>query len=138
MAITNSLQTVYPGMGQPTCYGVQTSVALSGSSQQTTSFTTTNTPQLAQGLPRGMVRVKVYNGGGSNTTSTITVTVYDGTNTYAIGNLPAYTIANGSNSGHDYLFEYCVDISVIQVNILSTLGGTTTTATMDIELVAGP
>lgn len=138
MAITNSMQTIYPGYGQPSVFNSLVGVALSGTVQQTNSFTTANTSGLAQGCPRGMVRVKVYNGGGANTTSVIVVTVTDGVNTYGIANLPAYTVGTGANSGHDYTFEYIVDIAVNQVNVLTTLAGTTTTATLDSELVCGP
>ncbi len=138
MSIVNTYQLLYPGYGQPTVYGVQNGLSLSTTSQQTNSFTTANTTGLAQGMTKGLVRVKIYNGGGANTTAAVIVTAYDGTNTYAIANFPAYGIANAANSGLDYYIDFGVDISATQFNVLTTLAGTTTTASMDIELVAGP
>jgi hypothetical protein len=138
MAIVNSYQLLYPGYGQPTAYGVINGTALSGASQQTNSFTTSNTPSLAQGMTKGIIRVKVYNGGSSTTTLAYVVNVTDGTNTYIIGYGTGIIIATGANSGCDFYIDCGVDISFVQVNILTTLSVGTTTATLDAEVVAGP
>jgi len=112
-------------------------VALSGASTATT-FTTTNTPALTQGVTKGIVRVKVYNGGSGTTAASVVVTVGDGTNTYIAANEPAATIPNLANSGLDYLLNCAVDITVNVVTITVALTVGTTTASMDIELIAGP
>lgn len=139
MAIVNTYQLLYPGYGQPTAYGVLNGVSLTTTVQQTNSFTTANTPSLAQGMTKGIVRVKIYNAGGTTPAVSIIVTVFDGTNTYIIANFPATTLTSGAaNSGLDFYIDCGVDISFVQVNILTTLTGTTPTASMDAEVVAGP
>ena len=138
MAIVNTYQLLYPGYGQPTAYGVLNAVSLTTGSPQTNSFTTANTPSLAQGMTKALVRVKIYNGGGANTTAAFSVNVTDGTNTYIVATVAATAVANAANSGLDFYIDVGVDISFTQVNIVTTLAGTTTTATMDAEVVAGP
>lgn len=137
MAIVNTYQTLYPGYGQPTVYGVQNGVALAAAST-TTSFTTANTKGLSQGMTKGVARVKLYNGGSGTTAAAVVVTVSDGTNTYCVFNAPAFTIANAANSGLDYFIDMGVDISFTQLNVIVTLSVGTLTASLDIELVAGP
>jgi hypothetical protein len=137
MAIVNTYQTLYPGYGQPTVYAVSNGTALAAAST-TTSFTTANTPGLAQGMTKGLCRCKVYNGGSATTAVAVVVTVTDGTNTYCIANFPAFTIANAANSGLDYYIDWGVDIAVTQVNFIVALSVGTLTASQDLELVAGP
>jgi hypothetical protein len=137
MAIVNTYQTLYPGYGQPTVYGVINGTALAAAST-TTSFTTANTKGLSQGMTKGLVRVKIYNGGSATTAAAVVVQVTDGTNTYCVYNAPAFTIANAANSGLDYYIDFGVDISLTQVNVVVTLSVGTLTASQDLELVAGP
>jgi hypothetical protein len=138
MAIVNTYQTLYPGYGQPTVYGVKNAVALTTTVQQTNSFTTANLPGLTQGMTKGLCRVKIYNGGGTTPAAAIIVTVTDQTNTYTIANIPATTVPALANSGMDFYIDFGVDINFNQLNILTTLTGTTPTASMDAEIVAGP
>jgi hypothetical protein len=47
-------------------------------------------------------------------------------------------VANVAGSGVDYLIEYNVDINANQMTVTTTVGGTTTTCSMDLELIATP
>jgi hypothetical protein len=132
MTIVNSAQRVFPGFGTLSNYTTAQNVALSGAT--TTTAVTVGT----QGYTCGQVRVKVYGGGSSTTTATISVTVTDGTNTYLIGSIPAYAIGNGANSGVDVTFFVDVDIQIATVNIITALTVGTTTATLDYEVMLNP
>jgi hypothetical protein len=138
VAIVNTYQTLYPGYGQPSVYGVKNAVSLTTTGQQTNTFNAANTPGIGQGMTKGLARVKVYNGGGTSPTVAIIVQVTDGTNTYIVANIPATAVAALANSGVDFYIDFGVDISFNAMSILTTLGGTTPTASMDAELVTGP
>lgn len=133
MAIVNTLQKLFPTFGAVTNYVTAASVALSGSSAQTTAVTLGT-----QGYTKGRVRIKIYNGGGANTTAQVTVSVTDGTNTWIVFSVPAVTIANAAAGGLDFVKDWNVDLNVATVNIITTLGGTTTTASMDYEVCSIP
>jgi hypothetical protein len=138
VAIVNTYQTLYPGYGQPTVYGVKNAVALSTTGQQTNTFNNANTPGMAQGMTKGLARVKIYNGGGTTPAVSIIVQVTDGTNTYIVANIPSTTVQAAANSGMDFYIDFGVDIAFNAMSILTTLTGTTPTASMDAELVTGP
>ena len=141
MSILNSVKKIMQGFGSGSStgavaggYATAAAVSLSGGTAQTTAVT-----MGTQGYTNGRVRVKIYNGGGANTSAIVQVQVSDGTNTYYLnGPFSALVIANGANSGLDFLFEVLVDISISTVNIITTLGGTTTTASMDYEVCLNP
>jgi hypothetical protein len=65
------------------------------------------------------------NAGATTTTATVVLTS-------AYGNGGTLGTSVG---GIDFLFEFIVDLSCTQVSILTTLGGTTPTALMDVEIV---
>lgn len=139
MAIVNSVQRVMAGFGAGAGagtaaggYATAAGTALSGAS------TTTAVTMGTQGYTNGKIRVKVYAGGSSTTALTLTITVTDGTNTYLVASVPAYTIANGTNSGLDMLFDVNVDIQIATVNIITALSVGTTTATLDYEVDLNP
>ena len=81
MAIVNSVQRVMAGFGAGSGgpgavtggYVTASAVAL------TPPLTATAVTMGTQGYSNGKVRIHVYNGGGANTTVTISVTVTDGT-----------------------------------------------------------
>ena len=132
MAIVNSVQNNMAGFGTGAGSGTiaggyvtANTVALAGAS------TTTTVTMGTQGYTNGKIRIKVYNGGSSSTAAQVTVTVTDGTNTYAVGTFGAYTIANGANSGLDKIFDVLVDIEIATVTIVVALTVGTTTASMD-------
>jgi hypothetical protein len=139
MAIVNSIQNTMNGFGTgpgpgigASGYAVGNTVALSGAS------TTTTVTLGTQGYTNGKIRVKVYNGGSSSTAAAVTVTVSDGTNTYAVGNFGAYTIATGANSGFDKSFDVLVDIEIATVTFVTLLTVGTTTASFDYEICLNP
>ena len=87
----------------------------------------------------GVARVHIYNGGGANTTVVTGVTVSDGTNTvFIFPTTAAIAVPNVAGSGVDYTIEFSVDINANQMTVTTTVGGTTTTASMDIELFMTP
>lgn len=133
MSIVNTIQKLFPTFGAVTNYVTAAGVALSGSSAQTTAITLGT-----QGYTKGRVRTKVYNGGGSNTTCQITISITDGTNTWIVFQSPAITIGNAAAGGLDFVNDWNVDLNVATVNIITTLGGTTTTASMDYEVCSNP
>ena len=139
MAIVNSIQSTMAGFGsgsgagnQASGYAVGNTIALSGAS------TTTTVTLGTQGYTNGKIRVKVYNGGSGTTTAAVTVTVSDGTNTYLVGTIGAYAIANGANSGLDKLFDIVVDIEITTVTFVTALTVGTTTASFDYEICLNP
>lgn len=140
MAIINTIQRLMAGFGAGPGPGTATggyvtaaAVSLSGASAQTTSVT-----MGSQGYTNGLVRVKIYDGGGSNTTAALQVSVTDGTNTWIVWNVAAVTIANEAAGGLDYYIPVNVDLEIATVSIITTLAGTTTTASMDYEVCLNP
>jgi hypothetical protein len=142
MAIINSIQKVMAGFGTgagaggyPGGYATASTVAISG-----TTTTTITTPVLgAQGYTNGKIRVKVYNGGGTSPTASISVDVSDGTNDFTVYPASAATaIATGTTGGVDVLIDLNVDIEISTVNIVLTLGGTDPTVDLDYEICLNP
>lgn len=133
MAIINTIKKLFPTFGFVTNYTSAAAVALSGGTAQTTAVTVGT-----QGYTNGRVRVKIYNGGGANTTAAVVISVTDGTNTWIVGALAAQTIANAAAGGLDFVTDVNVDLQIATVNIITTLGGTTTTASMDYEICLNP
>ncbi len=140
MAILNSIQRLMNGYGNGTAYGTASGVALStGSLVATTITLATVNPLFTQGYTNGIIRVKIYNGGGANTTVIVSVSVTDGTNTVFVYPATAATaVPNVAASGVDYYIDVNVDILITVITINTTLGGTTTTASMDWEFDLNP
>jgi hypothetical protein len=86
----------------------------------------------------GQVRVKVYNGGGANTTVAVTVNFGDGTNTVIVFSQAATAVPNTALGGVDFIIDFELDIVPTTCNIITTVGGTTTTASMDAEISYNP
>jgi hypothetical protein len=138
MAILNSIQRLMNGYGNGSCYVTASGVALSTTSPVTTAVTLANSG-FTQGYSNGIIRVKIYNGGGTSPTFTVGVTVSDGTNTVTV--FPTTTaIAIGATAagGCDLYIDVNVDIAISVVNIITTGGGTTPTASMDYEIDLNP
>lgn len=139
MAILNSIQRLMNGYGNGTAYVTASAVAISTTTVTTVVLATAN-PLLTQGYSNGLIRVKVYNGGGANTTATVSVAVTDGTSTVfvlpvtAAAAVPSTTPA----SGVDLIIDVNVDIAITTVVITVVAGGTTTTASMDYEIDLNP
>lgn len=154
MSFVNRLPTVVPGFGSPLQNDVlfltqNVSIAAAGP----TTFSLTG---LTPTISRGYIRVKIY--GAAGTTPTIVlvdVVVTDGTTFVIVGRInPATAIplsttaaagspyTNGGTlaaglatpGGIDFLFPFLVDINVNQVSVDITLGGTTPTGKLDLEV----
>lgn len=139
MAIINSVQNTMNGFGTGPGPGVAASGYAVGNSVALAAASTTTVVTLGtQGFTNGKIRIKVYNGGSGTTAAAVTITVSDGTNTYAVGNFGAYTIANGANSGFDKTFDVLVDIEIATVTIVTALTVGTATATLDYEVCLNP
>jgi hypothetical protein len=132
--------------------GVYTSpgVALSGTVLQTNNLPPTGTFPIA--YSNGWVRVKIYNGGGTTpTVIAVKILAGDGTNTIVVDYFnPATAHSLSATSWYDRSIYFLCDVAasgagggasgqlialngVNQIQIQTTLGGTTPTATMDSE-----
>lgn len=136
MAFTNRLLLIVPGFGTPiqndTLF-LKTAVSLTTTGEQTNSLT-----GLTPAIKSGWIRIKVYTGGGTSPTLTsVRISVTDGTTTEWIAEVSpatAYTLA--ANNQITLSFPFLSELAVTQVNVLTTLGGTTPTASLDIEVGA--
>lgn len=151
MAFVNSVKTIVPSFGSPFANDtlfLATAVALSTTGSQTKTLS-----GLSPTVSRGYVRVKIYGAGGTTPAIvSVQVIVSDGTTFVLIGLVnPTTAIALGlvavtggaygnagilgtSVGGMDFLFPFIVDISCTQFSVITTLSGTTPTASMDVEL----
>jgi hypothetical protein len=135
MAFVNRLAILSPGYGSAISNDSQNlkqNVALTTAGQQTNTFPTSG--GLAPAPRSGQIRIKIYNGGGANTTAAIIAQFTDGTNTVIVFSQPAVAIPNTALGGCDFVIDFLVDIVPTSMSILTTLAGTTTTATMDAEI----
>jgi len=149
MSIVNSVST-YTGVGNELYTSVN--VVLSGTAQQTKTVPATGS--FSPAVNRGYWRCKVYNGGGTSPTLTdLTVNGYDGTNTVVVDNFHPGTASTLSATAYvdvlsDFLFDYTTagggaSGSLLQygatvLQFLTTMGGTSPTATADYEVAAQP
>lgn len=155
MAINNSVANNSPGFGAPQLIQ-RLGVALSGSSQQTTSIPSSGS--ISPGIYQGKVRVKVYAGTGTGVTLTdVVLQVTDGTNTVILANYhPNSAPALTSTQWVDFMWDWCVDFggttggttgqliapgaataAAIVFQVLTTLG-VPGGATMDVEVIGQP
>jgi hypothetical protein len=151
MSIYNHVTDISGGFGISglvSSYGV----ALSGTGAQTTTIPATGSFILA--FYAGWVRVKVYNGAGTTPTLTdVKITASDGTNTVTLASWhPGVAATLSSTAFADVLLPFILDISpagggstgtLIQlgatsISVVTTLGGTSPAATMDIEMIKIP
>lgn len=152
MAFVNRLTAILNGFGT----GLQndTLYRSQGISLSTTAIQTNTLSGFSPTLSKGYIRVKIYGAGGTAPTLlALNVNVSDGTTFVMVyGNSPVVATAivmsttvaagspytnGGSNTnpgGEEYLIPFEVDINCTQLSILTTLGGTTPTAKMDVEI----
>jgi hypothetical protein len=126
MAIVNTAARILPGFGIP-------AIALQKNASLTVTATTTQAVP-APGISSGYVRVK-FSGPNALTTGVFNITVDDGVTTYEI--YPTSVVTAAGNSV-DLLIPFCVDIHVLNVNVIATLAGSTHTGTLDIEVCGNP
>ena len=153
MALNVRVDRTFPGQGvgvrNDTLY-YQTGVSLSGTGQQTKTIPASG---VILGTTAGYIRIKIYNGGGTSPTLTdLLVQASDGTNLVPIYFLhPNVAIALTATQWFDDYFDYLLDTAAsgsgggaagqllpggaTSFNILTTMGGTSPTASMDLEIV---
>lgn len=142
MAIGNSAAITTPGYGSSLPPQVQNNIALSGTGVQTNTFPSTGV--LVVNTRSGIVNVKIRNGAGTSPTVVmVAITCYDGTTTELVDAVaPSTAYALGANAVFHKTFRYLNDLTgaaaggpgASTVNVLTTLGGTSPSAVMDMEL----
>ena len=133
MAITNSVVFITPGFGAPVLR-TNLAVALSGSSPAATTIPSTGSFTLTARM--GWIHIKISGGGGTSpTVVSLNCTATDGTTTeqFAVYN-PAAAFSLAANSDLNLIFPFCLDINANTFTVNTTLGGTSPTATLDLEV----
>ncbi len=153
MALNVRVDRTFPGYGvgvrnDATYY--QAGIALSGTGQVSSPIPATG---VLLGTTTGKIRIKIYNGGGTSPTLTdILVQASDGTNLVTIFVFhPNTALALTTTSWFDQLFDYLLDAATsgsgggavgqllpggaTSFNVKTTMGGTSPTASMDLEIV---
>ena len=153
MALNVRVDRLFPGTGvgvrNDSIY-YQAGLALSGTVQQTFPIPATG---VILGTTAGRIRIKIYNGGGTSPALVdLLVTATDATNTVQIFNYhPNTALTLTSTQWFDRNFEYLLDAAAsgsgggtvgqllpggaTSFNVLTTLSGTSATASMDLEIV---
>ena len=154
MAFTNRLPTIVPSFGSP--FQNDTLFLTAGVSLSTTGAVTNSLTGLTPTISRGYVRVKIYGAGGTSPTVVLLdIVLTDGTTFVVVFRynpttplVMSTTAASGSPytnggslsaglvvpGGLDFLVPFLVDINVNQLSVDITLGGTTPTAKLDLEI----
>jgi hypothetical protein len=136
MAFVTNLNTITPSAGVPLYQAALTKAgtSLSGTALQTTSFTS-----ISPSIRSAKVRVKIYNGAGTSPTLVaLVVNVTDGTTTetvYAMN--PAVAVALSTTAWLDVTFQFLSELNVTQIDVKTTLGGTSPTASLDVQVAPG-
>lgn len=155
MAFVNRLLLIVPSFGQP--IQNDTLFLKQATALSTTSAQATTLAGLAPALRDGWVRCKIYGAGGTSPTVVkLQVVVTDGTTFVVIGDYNPATATtlsttaaagspytNGGSlgppvvaGGVDMIFPFLTDLAINQVSVLTTLGGTSPTASLDVEVAA--
>jgi len=161
MSLNVRLARTFPGFGvgvsNDSVY-YQAGVALSGTTAQTTAHPASSV-LLAPPTTCGKFRIKIYNFGGTTpTVLAVNVFATDGTNSVLIYDdfVPTntgMTLAGATTKWYDKMFDYVIDTAAsgagggatgqlsgtvggaTYFNVLTILGGTSPTASMDLEIV---
>jgi hypothetical protein len=158
MAFNRRLDSIFPGMGvgvRNDASYLQTGIALSTTGQVSNPLPATGV--FAIGFSAGRLRIKIYNGGGTTPTLVdLVVSASDGTNTVIIGaSILHPTVAvplTAATAWLEFEFEFILDVATTTAGaggasgqllpggatsmaVKTTLGGTTPTASMDVDLV---
>jgi hypothetical protein len=138
MPFINPVSQSLPGFGSPTSggYAIQ---ALVAAGPTTITIAATSTTPSANGIPfnlnggpppsRGKVHVRTSSVNAATTTSFI-ITVTDGTTTYqvdAVGNTAVGVAV-------DFTQEFNTDLAITSVSVAVTLAGSSTIATVEVEV----
>lgn len=144
MTFVRRLNSIFPTFGSPILNDtlfLEANVALSGTGQQSTAIPASS-GAFAPAISTGKIRYKIYGGGGTSPTLTdVVITATDGTNTVTLGSgvlhpSSAIAIGTGTTGMIDTEIDFILDISATSFTIKTTLGGTSPTASMDVEVCA--
>jgi hypothetical protein len=159
MSFNTSLASTQPGFGSSISSSVNalTAVALSTTGAVANTVPSSGNLVPTFGVIAGKVRVKIYNGGGTSPTLVaIVIKLSDGTNTVTVDAFnPAVAVTLSATSWFDGLFAFLIDTGAtanggalgqlisnttqngaLTLSVTTTLGGTTPTALMDVEVRA--
>jgi hypothetical protein len=142
VTFTRRLSTIFPGFGQPQLNDtmfLNQSLALSGTGQQTSIVPSTTSVTFSPTISAGKMRIKISAGAGTSPTLTdILVTASDGTTTVTFANgvfHPNTAVALSTTSIVEFEFDFICDLNLTSFTIKTTMGGTSPTATMDVEVL---
>lgn len=125
-SFVKSAETISPGFGAASVTGNSLGNALTA--------TATKTITLAQNISRGLVHIR-QSAANAACTLQLQVTATDGTNTETIFNdsaaRPAGVLSN-------VLIPFLSDLSYNSISVVATIGGTSPTTTLDIEVAGNP
>lgn len=138
----NSVAGVMPGYGSGSNYGAATETITTTAGPTTITIANTSTTPSTGGTPfnsdgapppscgKYRIRSNTVNG---NTTTSVVVTVTDGTTTLQVG---AATAAAGI--AIDETKEFRTDLQITSISFIITLGGSVYTASFDVEVSMNP
>lgn len=134
MSITYRLNNQVPSLGAPVqndSLFLSNSNALSGTAEQTTTLSS-----FVPALRGCKVKISIHTGGGTSpTVAAVRVQVSDGTTTErSFEYNPATAATLAANNTVVLTFEICSELQFTSLAVLTTLGGTSPTATMDVEV----
>ena len=138
MPIVNSVALINPGLGVGAQVQQVLATALSTTGAVANTIPATGT--LAQTFRSGKIRIKISNGAGTSPTLVaLQVSVTDGTTTELLFEFsPAVATPLSATSYVDLSFDFITDLNANKVTVTTTLGGTSPTATMDMEACLEP
>lgn len=134
MAFTNRLALITPSFGSP----LQRDSLLLSEGNALDDSTTTTLASLSPTVRAGWVRVRIYAGAGTSPTLTgLRVTFTDATTTEMVFDYQpetAQAYALSSVAIPDFIIPFLLDINASSCSVITTLGGTSPTASMDVEI----
>jgi len=125
MAFAKSVQATTLGFGAGVSYKRE-DVALTATTTVDVQAAGSFSPPISRGKYR--IRQSVAN---AATTFQLKVTATDGTTTVVLANYPA----NAAGELCDMMDEFATDLNLTKLSFICTLGGATTTTTIDVEVV---
>jgi len=138
LPFVNSVAQSLPGYGSPSCYGAATQTITTTAGPTTITIAATSTTPGTGGTPfnlsgapapsRGKYRIRANTVNGSTTTS-ITVIATDGTTSLLLG-----TVTAAAGVAIEETREFNTDLGITSIAFAVTLGGSTYTASFDIEV----
>lgn len=141
MALVNQPWNATPGMGIPNVGLFNYGIALSGTTQATKSLTLGTSSNIAgysqagsSFLQCGWLYLRIYNPGGTSPTVIVAATITDGTTTETILLPMSAVFALSATSVLRLAVPFATDLLATSISVLTTLGGTSPTASLDLAV----